>query len=98
MSYNCFFLAFGASPNLGFSTALAIFFHEVPHELGDYGLLQTTGFSNCQIISMNSIGSFTAFCGFLIIVAISPSPSVRQWIFTITAGLFIYVSLAGMVI
>lgn len=65
--------------------------------IGDYGLLHTSGFKNWQIIILNSIGSCTAFCCFLVILALNPSKSVREWIFAVTAGLFIYISLAGMV-
>lgn len=89
--------AYSESLSLGLSTALAILFHEIPHELGDYGLLHTSGFKNWQIIILNSIGSCTAFCCFLVILALNPSKSVREWIFAVTAGLFIYISLAGMV-
>ena len=38
--------AFGESLSLGFSTSIAILFHEIPHELGDYSILKSAGFKN----------------------------------------------------
>jgi zinc transporter 12 len=64
---------------------------------GDYGLLRSSGFKNWQIILLNSIGSFAGFCSFLIISAIERNTGAKEWIFSITAGLFLYISLAGMV-
>ena len=91
------FVAFGDSLSLGISTGLAVLFHEIPHELGDYGLLITNGFKSWQIIILNGIGSLAGLCSLLIIIGVDSDPSVREWIFAITAGLFIYISLAGMV-
>ena len=77
---------------------MAVLFHEIPHELGDYGLLFTAGFKNWQIILLSGLGSFAGLCSLLIIISVDSNPAVREWIFAITAGLFIYISLAGMVI
>jgi len=35
--------SFMISPNLGFITALSTFLHEVPHEIGDFGILLKAG-------------------------------------------------------
>ena len=72
--------AFSESPSLGISTALAALFHEIPHELGDYGLLFTIGFKNLQIILLNSIGSFSSLCVTLLIIGVSPDKNVRAWL------------------
>ena len=37
--------SFYASPTVGATTTVAIFFHEVPHEVGDFALLIQNGFS-----------------------------------------------------
>ncbi|RMZ85206.1 hypothetical protein DV738_g409, partial [Chaetothyriales sp. CBS 135597] len=37
--------SFYASPALGATTTMAVFFHEIPHEVGDFALLIQSGFS-----------------------------------------------------
>jgi zinc transporter ZupT len=94
-----FLLAFSESISLGLSTSLAIFFHEIPHELGEYGVLISAGFSHCTVLLLNSFTSFFSFISFLIIVNIkSIDEKVREYIFAITSGVFIYIALANMVI
>jgi len=45
----------------------------------------------------NFLSSLTAFIGLYIGLSISTEVTVRQWIFAVTAGLFIYIALADMV-
>lgn len=37
--------SFYASPTIGATTTVAVFFHEIPHEVGDFALLIQSGFS-----------------------------------------------------
>ncbi|MFA6269030.1 MAG: ZIP family metal transporter [archaeon] len=55
--------AFLASPIIGFSTAIAIFMHEIPQEIGDFGVLLKGGFSKSKALFYNFIVSLTAFIG-----------------------------------
>ena len=65
--------------------------------LGDYGLLYSLGFKNLTILLLNSFGSFCSLASFFIISAVSPGSSIREWIFAITAAVFLYIALANMV-
>lgn len=81
----------------GISFSLAVFFHELPHKVGDIALLVKSGYSERKatfiVVGTSSIsiiglviGCFTA----------SKFDSASQWIQLFTAGMFIYISLVLM--
>jgi zinc transporter 12 len=72
-------------------------FHEIPHELGDYAVLLSSGFRHCTILVLNTISSACALLAFLIVAALTPGEDVRGWIFCIIAGVFFYIALVNMV-
>src|SRR5205814_9183640 len=37
--------SFYTSPSIGATTTVAVFFHEIPHEIGDYAMLIQSGFT-----------------------------------------------------
>jgi zinc transporter ZupT len=89
--------SFAESMSLGFSTSLAILFHEIPHELGDYAVLHSAGFKFWYISFLNATTSFSCWVAFMIISSVSPSVFIREYIFAITTGVFIYIAVANMV-
>ncbi|CAF0949369.1 unnamed protein product, partial [Brachionus calyciflorus] len=89
--------AFSQSLSLGLSTSLAILFHEVPHELGDYSVLVSSGFKLISVLILNTITSATGLIAYLILVSVSPSEMFREWIFAITTGVFLYIALVIMI-
>ena len=58
-------LAIGATchTGAGFSTMLAVLFHEIPHEVGDFAILLQQGFTKKQAFSAQFVSATGAFAG-----------------------------------
>lgn len=81
----------------GFSTTVAVFCHELPHEMGDFAVLLKAGMPARQAIYYNILSSVLSFFGMCIGISIGETPEATSWIFAIAAGLFIYIALVDMV-
>ncbi|KAH3775078.1 zinc transporter ZIP10-like isoform X2 [Dreissena polymorpha] len=88
--------AFVSSITGGFSTAIAVFFHEVPHKIGDFAMLLRGGMSAKQALFYNCVSSVLCFVGMVIGVLIGNIAGVSLWIFTVVAGMFLYIALVDM--
>ncbi|KZF23572.1 Zinc/iron permease [Xylona heveae TC161] len=62
--------SFYASPTIGATTTVAVFFHEIPHEVGDFALLVQSGFSKRAAMGAQFITAAGAFLGTFIGIAI----------------------------
>ena len=62
--------SFYASPTVGATTTVAIFFHEVPHEVGDFALLIQSGFSKRAAIGAQFLTAAGALVGAIAGIAI----------------------------
>lgn len=54
----------------GISTTLAIFLHEIPHELGDYAVLAKAGYRHAKIMYLQIATALAAFIGTITGIAI----------------------------
>ena len=55
--------AFLADFHLGIITTLAVFIHEIPHELGDFGILINKGWSRIAVFNFNGLTALAALLG-----------------------------------
>lgn len=62
--------SFYASPAIGATTTMAVFFHEIPHEVGDFALLVQAGFTKRQAMGAQFVTAIGALLGTLIGIAV----------------------------
>lgn len=85
--------AFSVSTPVGVATTIAICLHEIPQEIGDFGVLLYSGFSKQKAILMNLATACTAIVGVIIgFVAIETFESIEKQVLLFTAGNFIYIA------
>ena len=89
--------AFSANIAGGFSTAIAVFCHELPHEIGDFAVLLKAGMSAKQAVFYNLLSSVLCLFGMIFGVLLGSTPSVSSWMFAAAAGMFIYIALVDMI-
>jgi len=80
----------------GFSTSLAVLCHELPHEIGDFAMLLKAGMTIKQAVFYNVLSSVLAFIGMVIGLLLGTIHNFSSWMFTATAGIFLYVALVDM--
>ncbi|XP_049930441.1 zinc transporter ZIP6 [Epinephelus moara] len=90
--------AFTEGLSSGLSTSVAVFCHELPHELGDFAVLLKAGMTVRQAILYNVLSAMMAYLGMVTGILIGHyAENISMWIFALTAGLFMYVALVDMV-
>ncbi|KAK9368763.1 ZIP zinc transporter-domain-containing protein [Lipomyces kononenkoae] len=62
--------SFYISQSVGATTTLAVFFHEIPHEVGDFALLIQGGFSKSKAMGAQFVTAIGAFLGTFIGIGI----------------------------
>ena len=65
--------------------------------LGDFAVLISSGLSLKQALILNLLSSLTAFAGGIVGIVLGTHWAASPWIFALTGGLFIYISLVDMV-
>ncbi|MBP1664122.1 MAG: family metal transporter [Bacteroidetes bacterium] len=85
--------SFMVSPELGFTTTVAIVLHEIPQEIGDFGVLTHSGFSVRKAIWLNLVTALTAVLGAVLVLLLgSQIENIINYIVPIAAGGFIYLA------
>ncbi|MBS3081976.1 ZIP family metal transporter [Candidatus Pacearchaeota archaeon] len=78
---------------IGLATTVAVIFHEIPQEIGDFGVLLQGGFSRKKALLFNFVLSLTAVAGGLIaVLASSIVSSITEYLIPIAIGGFIYIA------
>jgi len=77
----------------GVATTLAVLLHEIPQEIGDFGVLVHGGFSKGKALLLNFLSALTAVLGVIVALALSGTiESISLILVPIAAGGFIYIA------
>lgn len=91
-------VSFIASFRLGITTTLAVIFHEIPQELGDFGVLIYGGFTKKKALLYNFLTALTAIVGAIAGYFISGIVAgFSHFILPLTAGGFIYIATSDLI-
>jgi len=89
--------AFLSSVNVGISLALAVFFHELPHETGDYAVLVAHGYSRKRALLWMFAIQMSALIGAVgVYLMASFIMGVVPWLLALSAGGFVYIAAAKL--
>jgi len=83
---------------LGIATTVAVVLHEIPQEVGDFGVLIHAGFSKFKALMFNFLTALAAILGGILALVIGvQSEILKQFLIPIIAGGFIYIAVADLI-
>ncbi|XP_061367082.1 IAA-alanine resistance protein 1 isoform X1 [Gastrolobium bilobum] len=80
----------------GWSRTLFLLAHELPQEVGDFGILIRSGFSIPKALFFNFLSALVALAGTALALLWGKDPGQSSLIEGFTAGGFIYIAIAGV--
>jgi zinc and cadmium transporter len=89
--------SFVADTRLGLATTVAVAAHEIPQEIGDFGILVYGGFSKKKALMYNFLTALTSIAGAVIAYfSFNQIIWLKGFLIPFTAGGFIYIALVDM--
>ncbi|MBI3103671.1 ZIP family metal transporter [Candidatus Daviesbacteria bacterium] len=83
---------------LGIVTSMAVAAHEIPQEIGDFGLMLGRGMKRGRVLLINLYSSLAALIGAIMTFIYQDSlKGFLPLILSVTAGFFIYIALANLI-
>lgn len=82
---------------LGIATTIAVILHEIPQEIGDFGLLLHAGLTKKKALFFNYLSALIAIVGVVLTLSIGSSvEGLQKYIIPFTMGGFIYIATADL--
>jgi len=86
------------SLEVGVATTIAVILHEIPQEIGNFGVLIHAGYTKAKALWFNFLSALTAVAGAVIALVLgSITEQFALWLLPITAGSFIYIALSDLI-
>lgn len=90
--------AFLVSIPLGIVTSLAVAAHEIPQEMGDFGLMLHKGVGRKKVLLINFLSALAAIVGAILTYLAKDSiQGLLPAVLALTAGFFIYIAAANLI-
>ncbi len=90
-------IAYLTSIEVGVATTIAVILHEIPQEIGDFGVLLHAGYRRGRALFFNFLSALFAVVGAMVALAIGTAgESVILWSLPIAAGGFVYIATADL--
>lgn len=82
----------------GISTTIALSMHELPQEIGDFGVLIKAGFKNKTAVLLNLLVSFSSLVGSVFaLLFFSVSNTVALYLIPVSAASMVYIATADLI-
>lgn len=82
----------------GIATTIAVILHEIPQEIGDFGVLIHGGFSTSKALFFNFLSALTAIIGTIISLYIGSNfENYNMFLLPLTVGGFIYIAASDLI-
>lgn len=86
------------SIEIGIATTIAVILHEIPQEIGDFGVLIHAGYSKVKALFLNFVSAFFAVFGAITVFFLGEfAGSAIKWFIPLAAGGFIYIAIADLI-
>lgn len=83
---------------LGVSTTIAVILHEIPQEIGDFGILVHAGYSIRKALMFNFLSALAAALGAVVTLGIGLRiESASTYLVPFTLGAFVYIATADLI-
>ncbi len=83
---------------VGIATTLAVVFHEIPQEIGDFGILIHGGYSRKKALLLNFLIALSAVLGAIATLLIGAHlTNITHFLIPFAAGTFIYIATADLI-
>lgn len=90
--------AYMVSVPVGIATTLAVIMHEIPQEIGDFGVLIHAGYTKTKALFFNYLSAAAAFIGAILTLWIGESlEKTQEYLIPFTIGGFIYIATADLI-
>ena len=87
-----------ASAQVGVATTIAVIFHEIPQEIGDFGVLIHGGFTRRRALTMNFVTALTAIAGTVLSLAVGTYvEGLSNFLVPFAVGSFVYIASSDLI-
>lgn len=86
------------SVEAGIATTIAVILHEIPQEIGDFGVLLHAGYTKAKALWFNFLSALASVFGAVLAFILGSSvEGLTLWLIPIAAGGFIYIALSDLI-